>query len=234
MIDSLPDVSAQIQECYRIWAEFHPGKEKKLSTGFESSGSSENSPDFNREPERSSLFANYSVVSVADGAVQRDLEEWTEVAARNIEQAQTLLPEDPLRGRILSNARLLSTLCEDILFDPESFRGVRDNGGNLQAAAIVGDMSDHLYLYDIITAPWNVVRTSPKSVRDAGKTLMLELVKESISSGYEGRIMLNALPGAISFYEEAGFVFTGEGSQGAPEMELTPLAAREFFRRYNP
>lgn len=116
----------------------------------------------------------------------------------------------------------------------ENFRGVRDNGGNLQAAAIVGDMSDRLYLYYIVTSPWNVVRTSPKSVRDAGKTLMLELVKESISSGYEGRIMLNALPGAISFYEEAGFVFTGEGSQGAPEMELTPLAEARVFQTIQP
>lgn len=92
-----------------------------MSTGFESGGSSENSPDSNWESSQRSLFANYSVVSGASSAVRRDLEEWTEVAARNIEQAQTLLPEDPLRGRILSNARLLSTLCEDILFEERKF-----------------------------------------------------------------------------------------------------------------
>ncbi len=124
-------------------------------------------------------------------------------------------------------------ICEDILFEPESFRGVRDLADNLQAAAIVCVMSEHLYLYYIITAPWNVVRISIKSVRDAGKALMVELVKESFSSGYEGRIILNALSGAISFYEVSGFVFTGEGSVAAPEMELTPEAAREFLRRHN-
>jgi len=90
-----------------------------------------------------------------------------------------------------------------------------------------------LYLHYIATAPWNVTNDSPRSISDAGKALMVELVKESISNGHEGRIILNTLSGAISFYQTVGFVFTGEGSASAPEMELPPEAAKEFLRRYN-
>jgi hypothetical protein len=179
-----------------------------------------------------SLFARgYSIVSGATLEVTRSLEEWSAIAESNIEYAETLPSDDLLRERLLSNARMLQIVIDDIMFDPENFRGVRDNEGNLQAAATIADMSDHLYLYYILTAPWNVIKVSPKSVRDAGIALILELVKESTAWGYEGRIILNALPGATTFYEEVGFVFTGEGSQGTPEMELTPRAAKALLRR---
>lgn len=60
---------------------------------------------------------------------------------------------------------------------------------------------------------------------------MVELVEESISSGYEGRIIVNAVAGSPPFYERISFVATGEGSASAPEMELSPEAARALLRR---
>ncbi len=65
-----------------IWAGFHPksNKEEKLSTGFESGGS-ENFPNSNWESSQPSLFAGYYVVNGANEVVQRNLEEWSQVAA---------------------------------------------------------------------------------------------------------------------------------------------------------
>lgn len=202
-----------------------------MSIGFESGGS-EDSPDSNSESNQASLFAGYSVVNAANLEIQRDLEEWSQIAASNVEQAQKLPAESPLGLRILSNARLIATISEDILFEPENFRGVRDLAGSLQAAATVIDRDDHLYLDYLATAPWNVTRNSPLCVRESATALVVELVKESVGSGYKGRIIVNAVAGSSSFYERIGFVATGFGSVGAPEMELTSEAAKRLLVKY--
>ncbi len=172
----------------------------------------------------------FSVVNRADYAVLRDLEEWSQVAAELVNQAQTLLADSPLRLRIQSNAALVSMIHDDVLFEPDTFRGVRDRAGNLQAAAVVTDRGDHLYLDYLTTAPWNIMRNSPRSVREAATALVLELVQESMRNGDFGRIIANAVSGSSSFYERIGFVRTGFGSDAAPEVELTPEAASSLLR----
>ena len=61
--------------------------------------------------------------------------------------------------------------------------------------------------------------------------LWAELARESDSNGHHGRIILNAIPDAVEFYQKIGFVETGEGSLLAPEMELTPTAARQLMNK---
>ena len=173
----------------------------------------------------------FSFVNTADYAVLRDLEEWSTVAASNVNQA--IENDSPLRGRIEVNARLILLVQEEALVSPESFRGVRDPALHLQCGAIVTDMGEHLHLEYIATAPWNITKDSPKSLSFAGTSLMVELVRESFMLGYEGRILLEAVSGSPTFYQRIGFVSTGIALAAAPEMELTPEAAKELLRRYS-
>lgn len=174
----------------------------------------------------------FSVVNQADSAVQRDLEEWNRVAGENVNQAlQALEADSPIRRRIEQNARVVSFIQEESLVSPEDFRGIRDDRGNLQAGAIVIDMDDHLFVEYIATAPWNVTGDSPRSIGKAATALMAQLARESYRNEHEGRIILNAIPDAIEFYRKIGLVETGEGSPNAPEMELTPAAARQLMNR---
>ena len=173
----------------------------------------------------------FSFVNQADFDVQRDIAQWSQVAAELLNSAQILPTQEPIRIRIQLNAALISTISDDILFEPESFRGVRDLAGNLQAAAIVINREDHLYLNYIATAPWNITRNSPRSVRNAATALVVELVKESMRNGCKGRIIADAVSGSSSFYERIGFVRTGFGSDAAPEMELTSETASLLLRR---
>ena len=119
----------------------------------------------------------------------------------------------------------------EALVSPEDFRGVRDDRGNLQAAAIVIDMDDHLFVEYLATAPWNVTQSEPRAVRKAVTALMALLAQESDSNGHFGRILLYAIPDAIEFYQKIGFVDTGSGAPNAPEMELTIAAARQLMNR---
>ncbi len=174
----------------------------------------------------------FSFVNQANFTVRRDLEEWDRVAQENVNQALfALYAEEPIRRRIEQNARVVSFIQVEALTAPEDFRGIRDDRGNLQAGAIVINMDDHLFVEYIATAPWNVTRDSPRAVRKAATALMAELAKESDSNGHHGRIILNAIPDAVEFYQKIGFVETGEGSLLAPEMELTPAAARQLMNK---
>lgn len=171
----------------------------------------------------------FFIVNLADEAIQRDLEEWSTVAANNVNQA--IENGSPLRGRIEINANVISDLQIEALVSPEDFRGIRDDEGNLQAGAIVIDMDDHLFVEYLATAPWNVTQEEPRSVSQAATALMALLAQESDSNGHFGRIMLYAIPDAIEFYQKIGFVDTGFGSPNAPEMELTVAAARQLMNR---
>jgi hypothetical protein len=175
----------------------------------------------------------FSFVNQANFTVRRDLEEWDRVAQENVNQALfALYAEEPIRRRIEQNARVVSFIQVEALTAPEDFRGVRDDRGNLQAGAIVINMDDHLFVEYIATAPWNVTRDSPRAVRKAATALMAELAKESDSNGHHGRIILNAIPDAVEFYQKIGFVETGEGSLLTPEMELTAAAARRLMNKH--
>lgn len=108
--------------------------------------------------------------------------------------------------------------------EPETFRGVRDKEGRLQAGAIVHQESDRRSVDFFATAPWNILQNQPESLKGAGTSLVEELVKESRELGNGGRLKLYAIPRAKQFYTAIGFVETDGG-----EMELTPEAAEAFL-----
>lgn len=169
----------------------------------------------------------FSAVNQANSAVHRDLAEWNQVAAQLVDRA--VESNSPLIRQIEANARLISLIQSDALSTPENFRGVRDLKGNLQAGAVVTDMDDYLYVDYMATAPWNIVRDSPRAVRKAATMLMAQIVRESTERGYRGQIIVDAVGGTADFYRTMGFVETEEGSASAPEMVLTPEAARDFL-----
>lgn len=171
----------------------------------------------------------FNFVNTADSSVRSDWEEWSRVAASNVNQA--IENDSPLLSRrIEANARLISLIQSDAVSTPENFRGVRDTNGSLQAGAIVTDMEDHLYVDYLATAPWNITGDEPtKSVSRAATRLMAQIVRETIDKGYGGRIIVDAVGGTAEFYRTMGFIETGEGSASAPEMVLTPEAARDFL-----
>lgn len=166
-------------------------------------------------------------VNTADSSVRSDLEEWSRVSVSNVNQA--IENDSPLQSRIEANARLISLIQEDAVSTPENFRGVRDSNGSLQAGAIVTDMEDHLYVDYLATAPWNITGDELLSVRRAATRLMAQIVRESIDLGYEGQIVVDAVAESADFYRRMGFIETGESSASAPEMVLTPEAARDFL-----
>lgn len=191
-------------------------------------------------PEKEALYSSithhedtsvFSFIDRADYTIHQELEEWSQVAASNVSRA---IKEDlPLRGRIEANAGLILLIQSEAVVQAESFRGVRDRSGNLQCAAIVTNLGEHLRLEFIATAPWNITKDSSKSVSEAGTSLMVELVRESKRLGYSGRILLEAVSGSPAFYQGIGFIRTEFGSASAPEMELSPSAADEFLKRYS-
>lgn len=118
--------------------------------------------------------------------------------------------------------------------NPETFRSVKDSKGNLQAAAIVFNKKDHISLEYLATAPWNLGGKDKRATRGAGAAAMKSIIAESIDKGHDGRVKLDALPGAIGFYEKVGFtkVKTKSGlNEGVISMELTPEAAKAFLAK---
>lgn len=115
------------------------------------------------------------------------------------------------------------------MLEPEDFRGARDRAGNLQAAAIVTDMDEYLYVDFIVTAPWNITGDSLRLVRRAATMLMAQIVRESIDKGKGGRIVVDAISGTADFYRRMGFIETESSSAITPEMVLTPEAAQDFL-----
>jgi hypothetical protein len=105
----------------------------------------------------------------ADSHVHDELRKWLVVATVNL-NSQT--DDLELLRRLQINARIIFLIQETALLQPEDFRGVRDNSGNLQAGAIVRAIDDHLYLDYIATAPWNLIATLPKHSKGAAKSLI--------------------------------------------------------------
>jgi hypothetical protein len=60
-----------------------------------------------------------------------------------------------------------------------------------------------VYVEALVTAPWNrqAIRRPPE-LRGVGTILLTFARQRSLELGYEGRVGLNALPGAESFYED--------------------------------
>ena len=157
--------------------------------------------------------------------IYSELREWIVAATINL----NLQTEDlALRRRLQVNARIVFLIQETALLQPEDFRGVRDDLGNLQAGAIVSALDDSLYLDYIATAPWNLRPTLPKYCQGAASSLIRSIVRESLDRGYNGRIIVD-VTGSIGFYQKMGFIDTGRGSENIPEMLLTSEAAQKLI-----
>ena len=161
----------------------------------------------------------------ADSHVHDELRKWLVVATINL-NSQT--DDLELLRRLQINARIIFLIQETALLQPEGFRGVRDDSGNLQAGAIVSAIDDYLYLDYIATAPWNLTATLPKHSNGAAKSLIRSISSESFDRGYNGRIIVD-VAGSAGFYKKMGFVETGEGSVNIPEMVLTTEAAKKLI-----
>jgi hypothetical protein len=168
----------------------------------------------------------FFAIDRADFNIHHELREWLTIATTNLNSPQTNDLE--LLKKLQINARVVFLIQETALLQPEDFRGVKDNLGNLQAGAIVTVMDNHLYLDYIATAPWNLIATLPKHCQGAAKSLVCSIARESVNRGYNGRIMVDAA-GSAGFYKKMGFVETGEGSSNIPEMVLTLEAAKKLI-----
>jgi hypothetical protein len=167
----------------------------------------------------------FFAIEQADPHIHDELREWLVVATINL-NSQT--DDLELLRRLQINARIIFLIQETALLQPEDFRGVMDNSGNLQAGAIVSEIDDHLYLDYIATAPWNLIATLPKHSKGAAKSLVQSISRESFDRGYNGRIIVD-VAGSAGFYKKMGFVETGEGSVNIPEMVLTSEAAKKLI-----
>lgn len=168
----------------------------------------------------------FNVVKSANAQVQQDIANWENKADDYVNEFFNNDVEGVYGTQFGDNLAIISDLAENATTEPETFRGVRDRAGRLQAAAIVHQRSDYLEVDLISTAPWNILQNQPQSVKGAGTALMENLVKESIDLGFGGRLKLYAIPRAKQFYEKIGLEETLEG-----DWELTPQAAQRFLER---
>ena len=117
----------------------------------------------------------------------------------------------------------------------DTYLGIKDAKGNLQAASIISNEKDHIYLDYLATAPWNLsTKKHKKAVKGAGTAAMEAVIAESINKGHKGVVRLEALPGAVAFYEKIGFVEVesrGGFNPGVLSMELSAAAAAAFLKK---
>ena len=168
----------------------------------------------------------FNFVKSADAEVRRDIAYWEEKANGYVEEIFDNDIERVYGTQFGDNLAIIADLAENTTAAPETFRGVRDQVGRLQAAAIVHQVSNYLEVDFMATAPWNILQNQPESVRGAGTALMEELVKESSDLGFGGHLKLYSIPRARQFYEKIGLEATSEG-----DWELSPRAAEEFLLR---
>ena len=124
----------------------------------------------------------FRLVKGADIEVLGEIQGWTnkiEAYVRDLFGGQL----ERVRGtQFADNIAKVTFIAERVTIEPNSFRGVRDVQNRLQAGAIVEENIDFLFADAFASAPWNVLKNQPESIRGAGTTLMEELVKESINN----------------------------------------------------
>lgn len=168
----------------------------------------------------------FDLVKGADVRVQQDMANWENKIDDYVSEFFDNEVERVYGTRFGDNIAIISDIAENATAEPETFRGVRDAEGRLQAAGIVHCQSDYLEVDLIATAPWNILPNQPESLKGAGTALMEELVKESLDLGFGGRLKLYAIPRARQFYEKLGLEETAQG-----DWEFSPSTAERFLQR---
>lgn len=132
--------------------------------------------------------------------------------------------------RYIDNYSVWQSARKDIEADPETFRGVRDKDGRLQAIASVRiAIGGDRYVEYLATAPWNIGDGDERKTKGAGTAAMTAIIHESVTKG-NGAVRLAALPGAISFYERMGFKKGEEDFFGTTDMSLSATAAKAYLK----
>jgi len=95
---------------------------------------------------------------------------------------------------------------------------------------------DSLHVQRVATAPRNrkeVAATNEPLFRSVGENLLCYAVLCSYALGYEGRVILTALPKAIGFYEHLKFKSTGhKDSEDLLEFELPAAEGVKMLRKF--
>ena len=112
--------------------------------------------------------------------------------------------------------------------------GILDEKGNLQAAMTYSKSKDALKIELLATAPWNLQENHPNKQKGSGAKAVLEAVNISEKSGFGGKIRLEAIDGAIPFYQHLGFKIIPDkvGEDGFPIMELSRESAKLLKGKY--
>ena len=86
--------------------------------------------------------------------------------------------------------------------------------------------SSCLYVEYLAAAPWNRGDCTPsRRYHGVGEALLTLAILQSYDWGYEGRVTLSSLRGALNFYKKYDFVETGPGDGRTICCELTPARA---------
>lgn len=170
----------------------------------------------------------FSLVVEADAEVQREIDGWLDKIRQYLRDFFESDIERTLGTEFGDCISKVIYLADRAVAEPDTFRGVRDVRGRLQAGAIVAPYFDYLDIDALTNAPWNVLKNQPETIKGAATSLMEELVNESFELGMMGRIKLIAIERAKSFYTKIGFTQEEDDSRS---LELTPTAALGFLQQ---
>lgn len=173
-------------------------------------------------------MTEFKFVKGADAEVLREIDGWLNKIENYLRDFFSGERERVRGTQFGDNIAKVTYIASSAVMEPNIFRGVKDLQNRLQAAAIVEIEADCLLISAIASAPWNVLRNQPESLRGSGTSLIEELVKESINLGLLGRLKLYPIKRALLFYRDIGFT---ESEDFSEEIELTPLAAENFLKR---
>lgn len=121
---------------------------------------------------------------------------------------------------------IISYIEEEVRKSPTKFRSVSVNGKVGAMATITKDIKNKaLYVENLVANPNKL--NSSSEYGGAGTTLLLNLIEESYKLGYEGKITLSSLPGAVKFYRKLGFTPVGHPMNF--KFELSPQAAQKLI-----
>lgn len=99
------------------------------------------------------------------------------------------------------------------------------SGGKLQAAYVLSKKKDHLYVEYLAANPASFLKTG--GAKGAGRAAIVDIVKRSFDEGHNGKVKLEALPGAAGFYKKMGFTTAnGEDFDLSPEQAKKILAGK--------
>lgn len=176
---------------------------------------------------------------------QTGLREWQAVTDSSLNKTpaekRKLIEQNQKINTILSIA--LEEIAQDeTIMQQVKFKVVCDEFKNMQGAALfkTGEKRDGkaipLYISYISTAPWNLrnveaTQNDTRKVEGAATALIESAVYESIKTGSQGAVALEAVPIAVDFYKKLGFKAVGwaPSEKGLISMEFSIADAQRFL-----